>query len=80
MTGFRTKSILCTPIKRNQETIGAFNFHNYIFCISPFYKHTVMYGRKFVHHIIMFFQGVCQLINKIDGRPFDENDESLFEV
>ncbi|XP_028390935.1 cGMP-specific 3',5'-cyclic phosphodiesterase-like isoform X2 [Dendronephthya gigantea] len=44
VTGFHTKSVLCTPIKRNQQTIG-----------------------------------VCQLINKTDGRPFDENDESLFE-
>ena len=28
----------------------------------------------------LYFIGVFQLINKTNGRSFDENDESLFEV
>ncbi len=51
----------------------------YLFCghgsVIPFYLQTVIYGE---HRIL--FQGVCQLINKTNGHPFDENDESLFEV
>lgn len=45
-TNFKTKSILCMPIK------------------TPT-------GRLI---------GVTQLVNKLDGTPFNKNDEHLFEV
>ena len=45
-TGFKTKSILCMPIKNAQNQVI----------------------------------GVCQFVNKLDGSPFNQNDENLFEV
>lgn len=44
--GFRTKSILCMPIKNAQNNV----------------------------------LGVCQFVNKLDGSPFNINDEHLFEA
>ena len=44
--GFRTRSILCMPI------------------------------RDASRHVI----GVAQFVNKLDGSPFNKNDENLFEV
>ena len=30
--------------------------------------------------VLLYLLGVVQLLNKIDGMPFNKNDENLFEV
>ena len=41
-----------------------------------------MYKKENVDKMLyyLFFVGVVQLLNKIDGMPFNKNDENLFEV
>jgi hypothetical protein len=40
-----------------------------------------MYGLFFfLINFLSVFTGVANIINKLNGLPFDENDEQLFEV
>lgn len=33
-----------------------------------------------VHHFLSPFEGVAQVMNRIDGHSFDDHDDQLFEV